>query len=915
MAENDKNAPLRADVRYLGQLLGEVLREQVGDYLYELEEDVRTLCKNSRLTGQPQIVDTIVQEISEQNPASLIDLAKAFGLYFQLVNIAEQNHRIRRKRYYEINGEVIKYSLEDLLARIQARKIGDAELQDLLNRIQIVPVLTAHPTHIMRQTTLQKHRRISRGLFDREQPNTPRERETLEKDFKHEISLLWQSSPFHSRRITVMDEVSNLFNYFDQSLWDTVPQVHQDFEDLLREAGYAVQVPAMIRFGSWIGGDRDGHPFVTAEITRETLRLHKRYALQHYIASLENLFDHYSVSLRYQPVTDEFQASLHADRQAFPLIARELLDHLPRELYRQKLKLMQHRLQRTLDALDAPVPAADTYPAEQPFLSDVRLMLESLRVDRGEAILRPIQHLLRQIEIFGFCLAKLDIRQHADVHREAVAELMAHNGLVEDYAALDEAAKIDLLVCELQNPRPLISPFHALSEGTSELIATFAAVRESLETISPRAIEHWIISMCQQLSDILHVLLLAKETGLARFDGDQCHSRLMVVPLFETVADLEHAPKIMRELFALPLYRPCLAARGNLQEVMVGYSDSSKQAGILSSNWQLYQAQRELTALARDTGVHLRFFHGRGGTLSRGGGPTHHAILSQPADTVWGDIRLTEQGEVLAWKYSFPELAHRNLSVLLSAVIEVSGAHSPECATREWAEVMGVLTRSSYEAYTALVHDHPDFLAFFEQATPLEAIGKLNIGSRPAKRQQTRSIEGLRAIPWVFSWMQSRCVLTAWYGVGSALEVFCQQRGDGLAMLQRMYREWPFFETFIDNLQMTLSKADMRIADSYAQLAEPRVRDSVWPLIQSEYARTREQVLAVTGQKEILDNKETLKRSIALRNPYVDPLNYIQVEVLRRLRQGQADEGDLALLREALELSIMGVSEGLRNTG
>lgn len=915
MAENDKNAPLRADVRYLGQLLGEVLREQVGDYLYELEEDVRTLCKNSRLTGQPQIVETILQEISEQNPASLIDLAKAFGLYFQLVNIAEQNHRIRRKRYYEINGEVIKYSLEDLLERIQARKIGDAELQELLDRIQIVPVLTAHPTHIMRQTTLQKHRRISRGLFDREQPNTPRERETLEKDFKHEISLLWQSSPFHSRRITVMDEVSNLFNYFDQSLWDTVPQVHQDFEDLLREAGYAVQVPAMIRFGSWIGGDRDGHPFVTAEITRETLRLHKRYALRHYIASLENLFDHYSVSLRYQPVTDEFQASLHADRQAFPLIARELLDHLPRELYRQKLKLMQHRLQRTLDALDGPVPAAETYPAEQPFLSDVRLMLESLRVDRGESILRPIQHLLRQIEIFGFCLAKLDIRQHADVHRDAVAELMAHNGLVDDYAALDEEAKIEWLVRELQNPRPLISPFHALSEGTSELIATFAAVRESLGTISPRAVEHWIISMCQQLSDILHVLLLAKETGLARFDGDRCHSKLMVVPLFETVADLERAPGIMRELFALPLYRPCLAARGNLQEVMVGYSDSSKQAGILSSNWQLYQAQRELTALARDTGVHLRFFHGRGGTLSRGGGPTHHAILSQPADTVWGDIRLTEQGEVLAWKYSFPELAHRNLSVLLSAVIEVSGAHSPECATREWAEVMGVLTRASYEAYTALVHDHPDFLAFFEQATPLEAIGKLNIGSRPAKRQQTRSIEGLRAIPWVFSWMQSRCVLTAWYGVGSALEAFCRERGDGLAMLQRMYREWPFFETFIDNLQMTLSKADMRIADSYAQLAEPRVRESVWPLIASEYSRTREQVLAVTGQKEILDNKETLKRSIALRNPYVDPLNYIQVEVLRRLRQGQADEGDMAMLREALELSIMGVSEGLRNTG
>lgn len=921
MAETDKNAPLRADVRYLGQLLGEVLREQVGDYLYELEEDVRTLCKNSRLTDSPQIVTTILQQISEQNPASLIDLTKAFGLYFQLVNIAEQNHRVRRKRYYEIHGEVIKYSLEDLVARLQSRPLGDRELQALLDRIDIAPVLTAHPTHIMRQTTLQKHRRISRGLFERELPATPREQAQLAQDFKQEISLLWQTSPFHSRRITVMDEVANLFSYFDQSLWDTVPAVHQDLEDLLQAAGHAVRVPAMIRFGSWIGGDRDGHPYVTAEVTRETLKQHKRYALERYIAGLDTLFDHYSNSLRYQPVSDEFQASLHRDRQAFPAKAHDFFEQLPRELYRQKIKLMQHRLRLTLAELDTPgsVPPEQRYRDEKGFHNDARLMLESLRIDRGEAMLRPLQHLLRQIEIFGFSLAKLDIRQHAQVHAAAVAELMAVNGLAADYAALDEAEKIALLVQELQNPRPLLSPFHALSEPTRELIATFDAVREALTTISPRAVEHWIISMCQQLSDILHVLLLAKESGLATFGPQGAHSRLMVVPLFETVADLERAPAILRALFELPLYQACLDARHRRQEVMVGYSDSSKQAGILASNWQLYQAQREMAELATSLNVHLRFFHGRGGTLSRGGGPTHHAILSQPVNTVAGEIRLTEQGEVLSWKYSFPEMAHRNLSVLLSAVIEASLPHAadstaPGAPHHGWAEVMDQLSAASYEAYTALVHDHPDFLPFFEQATPLEAIGKLNIGSRPSKRQATRSIDDLRAIPWVFSWMQSRCVLTAWYGVGSALEGFSRSPS-GRETLQRMYREWPFFTTFIDNLQMTLSKADMPIAARYAQLAEARVRETIWPLIQSEYQRARDQVLAVTGQKELLAAKDTLRRSIALRNPYVDPLNYIQVEVLSRLRSERGDEAEQAQLREALELSIMGISEGLRNTG
>ncbi|MGV3526293.1 MAG: phosphoenolpyruvate carboxylase [Candidatus Sericytochromatia bacterium] len=914
-ASSDTNAPLRADVRYLGELLGDVLHEQVGPDFYALEEELRAACKQARAAADPAQVAAILARIAEQDTASLIGLTRAFGLYFQLVNIAEQNHRIRRKRDYERQGDRIKYSLEDIAQRLLADGVSADELQALLARVQIAPVLTAHPTHIIRQTLQQKHRRLSRALFVREGQLTPRERSELEADFKHEISLLWQSSPFHSRRITVMDEVENLFNYFDGSIWDTLPTLHQDFEDVLAEAGLAVPVPPLMRFGSWIGGDRDGHPFVTASLTRETLKRHKRYALERYHTRLEALCDHYSVSLLEQPVSAVLLASLAEDGERFPARAAELQAQAPQELYRQKLRLMQERLAHNLAALDGQPGADQGYPHAAAFAHDVKLIYDSLAAHRGQALLRPLDHLQRQIAIFGFALATLDIRQHAQVHAATVAELLAHNGVNADYAALPEAEKVALLVRELENPRPLLSPFHALSPASRELLDTLLTVRESLETISAQAVRTWIISMCQSLSDVLHVLLLAKETGLARFSAEEAHCRLLVVPLFETVADLQNAPAVMAELFALPLYQRCLAAQQQLQEVMVGYSDSSKQAGILAATWGLYQAQQALTQVAHDAGVRLRFFHGRGGTLSRGGGPSHHAILAQPPETVDGEIRVTEQGEVLAWKYSFPELAHRNLSVLLSAVLQVTRTHPPLSDTAPWTDALQRMATRSQQAYSDLVHDNPAFLRFFEQATPLEAISHLNIGSRPAKRTQSASIDDLRAIPWVFAWMQSRCVLTAWYGVGTACESLQAEAG-GLELLQEMYRDWPFFRTLIDNLQMTLSKADMGIAAGYAELAEAPVREAIWPVIDAEYRRTRDQVLAITGQDELLANKDTLKRSIALRNPYVDPLNYIQIELLRRLRSGQiSGEAEQQQLREALELSIMGVSEGLRNTG
>lgn len=916
MSSNDKNAPLRSDVRYLGKILGNVLKAQVGDYLYELEEDIRTLCKNARLSQEPQIIASIRSQIAELDTPNLIDLTKAFGLYFQLVNIAEQNHRIRRKRYYEIKGDVIKYSLEYLLEQIQKHRLSDESLQAHLDQIEIVPVLTAHPTHIMRQTQLQKHRRISRELFLRDLPHTPWESRRIKDSLTHETSLLWQSSPFHSRKVSVLDELEHLFHYFDESLWDTIPQIHEDFSQLLKDQDYAVQVPPMIRLGSWIGGDRDGHPFVTAKLTATILLRQKEYVLNKYRTQVLDLLDHYSTSLKYQAVSEAFIDSLNTDRQHLTSLASSLAEEYSDELYRQKLLLMQIKLNNTLGQLKGqPQNAGCWYPRATDFRRDLQVILESLRSHRGSAMLQPLRHLLWQIDIFGFHLATLDIRQDASIHSQVVAELFQQAGVQSTYLDLTEPQKIALLLAELQNPRPLTGPNQTLSELSTETFNTLQTVRQSLDTISSQAVGTYIISMCKNLSDILHVMLLAKEVGLVKLDGRDSHCPIQVVPLFETVADLEGAPQVMQALFELPLYKASLSCYNGVQEVMVGYSDSSKQAGILAATWKLYQAQQALSKVAQDNNVKLRFFHGRGGTVSRGGGPAHHAILAQPSDTVWGSIRLTEQGEVMAWKYNFPELAHRNLSVLLSAVLEVT-LRVPEATHQNWQEVMETLSQSSYETYAELVHENPGFLAYFQQATPLEAISDLNIGSRPVKRRKTRGTQDLRAIPWVFSWMQSRCGMTAWYGVGSALSAYRKSHETGLNTLQQMYQDWPFFKTFIDNLQMTLAKADLRIAESYAQLVEPQsIQTEIWGLLKQEYLSTREQVLAISGQAEILDNSPTLKRSINLRNPYVDPLNHIQVEVLKRLRAGGHSPSEEKLLHEALEMSIIGVSEGLRNTG
>jgi phosphoenolpyruvate carboxylase len=916
--QTDPNAPLRADIRKLGKILGKVLNTQVNNTFFDLEEQIRELCKQARAQQDPQIYTKIDALIGQQSPETLLHLSKAFGIYFQLVNLAEQRHRIRRKHDYQRQEEIIKYSLEDISKNLKNSGLSLDEIAAKLKQLQIIPVMTAHPTHIMRHTIINKHRRITDILIQKDQPHSIRETEVLENKLEHEITLLWQSNPFHVKKVTVSDEAENLFLYFDNALWDTIPQLYSDLTFLLKQADLPLQLPNMIRFGTWIGGDRDGHPYVTASVTQNILRQQKDYVLNKYEQSLQNLADHLSSSLIYQNVSQAFLDSLIDDQQQFPDFAKQIAARFPQELYRQKLGFMQHKLANTRLNNRPPksvLTALDGYAEAEVFLKDLTLVLESLENNQASAAGNPIQDLIYQVKTFDFCLATMDIRQNADIQSEVIAELFQRNQVCDHYFELSEAEKQKLLIQELHNPRPLLSSFHTHSKQTEEFITTLQVIREAREQIGSRAIENYVISTCEQASDVLSILLLFKETGLAQFTQNTAICNLNLVPLFETVADLKRAPQVMETLYQLPLYRQILNQHNNTQEIMLGYSDSAKEAGILAATWQLYQAQQSLMSIAQAHKLHLRFFHGRGGTVSRGGGPSHHAIQAQPPETIQGDIRITEQGEVLSWKYLFPEMAHRNLSVLLSAVLE-NRLHKkpPESKESENAVLLEKLAKESYACYRKLV-ENPNFIPFFKGATPLEAISNLNIGSRPSRRKQTEGLGDLRAIPWVFAWMQSRCVMPAWFGVGSALEPACEDPEE-LKELQELYQHWPFFRVFIDNLQMTLSKADLGIARSYAQrITDRQLFDSIWPELEKEYEKTCGSVLLITQQTHLLDNTPVLQKSIALRNPYVDPLNQIQIEVLKRLKSHSATDPACLHLQQTLELSIMGISEGLRNTG
>ncbi len=923
-ADQSKDAPLRADIHRLGDLLGETLRRFGGERLFEIEEDVRALCKRLRgaqasgksagegAAGAERELKRLLRRLSLDETIGVI---RAFSVYFQLVNIAEQYHRIRRKRFYELRtpDQPQRGSLAETLRRLRGDFSDPKLLQRVVDRLEIMPVMTAHPTEAARRTLLEKHRRIADLLAAFDEENlAQRRRDELHARLAAEVESVWQTDEVRHTQPTVLDEVNHGLYYFDATLFDAAPALLDELERQLEENFPGVKLrdgATPLRFGSWIGGDRDGNPFVTPEITWETLRLQQRLVLRKYRDAVAGLSRRLSESSRFAPPTDELSESLKEDAVALPAVAAEVATRNAEEPYRQKLSYIYTRIENTLrrnrDLASAlrlteehtlisirpglPIVAALTgsgadvanvYRDGASLWEELRLVRDSLRADKAVYAARAVDRLMRQVAVFGLHLATLDLRQHSERHTAALSEITRSLRL-RDYSQMSEDDRVEWLTRELDTPRPLVATDARYSAETTETLNVFRVARRALDEISPNAIRTYIISMTREVSDLLAVLVLAKEAGLvdcglriadcgtsikSAIRNPQSAIRIAVSPLFETIEDLRRAPEIMRRLFEHPFYRRQLAAQGNLQEVMIGYSDSSKDGGILTSSWELYKAQERLWEVARAAGVELRLFHGRGGTVGRGGGPSHEAILAQPPDTVVGRIKITEQGEVISSKYSLAEIAQRSLELTTSAVIAASLPQPAQDTDKlsRWKDVMEDISAQAFAAYRRFVRETPGFYDYFIQATPVEELQYLRIGSRPAKRKSgSKSLDDLRAIPWVFGWTQSRHLLPGWLAVGTALEDFIKARPrQNLRLLREMYREWTFFHSTISNIEMTLAKADFQIARQYASRTLDRgLGRRIFRMLEEEHERACRVTLQITGERILMSTRSASCRS------------------------------------------------------
>ena len=913
-----KDEPLRRDINLLGRVLGRILIEQEGEELFETEEEVRLLCKRLRFDYDPQLDEKLRRKIEGMSVQELRRIVRAFSVYFQLVNIAERYHRVRRRRQYESSAgnPPQRASVASALARLKGEGLGQRALQSALDGMSVGLVMTAHPTEAMRRSTRRKHVRIGEILESMESPAlTWKEQRRLEEDLAEEITILWQTDELRVRRPEVVQEIERTLLFFENPLISATLEAYREFEDELARQ-FPEDTPKLgrvLEFGSWVGGDQDGNPFVGPEMITAALDLHREVILRRHLASVLGMADHMSQSARMIPVTGSLRRSVERDEGLMPELAGRLEEVDLNEIYRRKLLFVAERLRLALERPDSP-PA---YSGAAAFLEDLLVIRDSLVQNGGLRVAEGgLRDLIRQVEVFGFHLAKLDVRQESSTVVKAVAgPISAATG--EDLLAMDEAARAALLRRLLTDPGLSLPEPEDLSEETRRVLETFRRIRRAKEEHSGTPVETFILSMARHASDVLSVQLLARRAGLLEVDeGGRCTANyLRVTPLFETVDDLRRAPEVLGHLLDDPFYRSSLVESDDLQEIMLGYSDSGKDAGYITSNWTLYQAQGKLCSVARKYGVNLRLFHGRGGSAGRGGGPSYQAIMAQPPNTLQGRMRITEQGEVISFKYSMLGLARRNLDTMLAAVLEATADESSGEPESHWTGVMEDLSTNAREAYLGLVYQDEDFLEFFAEASPIGELSLLNMGSRPARRVHNPEVENLRAIPWVFAWTQNRFLLPSWYGAGTAFGDYLEQE-DGLVVLREMYEGWPFFRTLIDFMQMTLAKSDLRISEKYTSLvSNPRARERLWSRISDEHDTCVGALLAITGNQNLLDDSPVLQRSICLRNPYVDPLSYIQVALLRRLRALSADSPEREDVLNVLLLSISGVSSGMLNTG
>jgi phosphoenolpyruvate carboxylase len=915
-----KNAPLVEDIRLLGRILGQVIREQEGAEAYELIERIRKLSVAYRLKrdqGAGKLLARLLKGLSTDQTVSVI---RAFSYFSHLANIAEDRHHVRRSRHHERAGHRHPGSLDACFAHLADAGVKPAQIAHTLARAHISPVLTAHPTEVQRKSILDAEFAIARLVGVRDDLATERERNDNEALLRARITQLWQTRMLRYSKLTVADEVENALSYYPVTFLRQVPRLYAEIERAL--PGHAV--PAFFRMGHWIGGDRDGNPHVGARTLAGALARQAEVVLRYYLTEVHELGAELSISQMLAGVTPEMQAL--ADRSP------DRNPHREDEPYRRALTGIYARLAATLHALTGTealrhaVAPQDPYPSADVFGADLGVIEASLRHHHADALISPRLHpLQRAVQVFGFHLATLDLRQSSDKHEAVIAELLGAARVEPDYSSLPEPRRREVLLQLLDDARPLRVVGHAYSEATLGELAVFEAARQALQAYGPGAIRHDIISHTEDVSDLLEVLLLLKELGLARGTlGEGMVTQLIVVPLFETIGDLRRAASIMRAFYDLPGVAAMMRASGGEQEVMLGYSDSNKDGGVFTSNWELYRAEVALVQLfdelAASHGLTLRLFHGRGGTVGRGGGPSYEAILAQPPGTVKGQIRLTEQGEVIASKYANPEIGRRNLETLVAATLEATLLHPTRPATQAFLDAAEAISRSSMAAYRKLVYETPGFTDYFFAATPIREIAELNIGSRPASRKATRAIEDLRAIPWGFSWGQCRVALPGWYGFGSGVEAFLEGdaslRKTRLALLRRMVKQWPFFRTLMSNLDMVLAKTDLGIAARYVELVEDtRAGKRIFAVIEAEWRRTADALAQLTGEPRRLASNPSLARSIEHRFPYLDPLNHLQVELMRRHRARRSGEPVNERVQRGIHISINGIAAGLRNTG
>jgi phosphoenolpyruvate carboxylase len=889
-------AGLRAEIRLLGQLLGETLREHEGLPLYELEESIRLRTKALRQQYDADDEAGLVADLDRIPLEDAARLVRAFATYFQLVNLAELERQARSVQDAEEKGE-----FERLLAACAAQRLPAERIARVLQELEVRPVLTAHPTEAVRRSILDHQDRIGQELTRLRAPLSTRERNRVRQRVATQVEVLWHTDEVRSVRPRVLDEVGNALFYLERSFFDAIPDVHEQLAEALAAHYPTIGVPLdpPIRLGSWVGSDQDGNPNANAAMLTETLRLQRRTLLTRYRERVRALALDLSQSTRLTQVSRELTASIGRDERELEAYADTLSSGTQDEPYRRKLSFIWYRLGATVDG----EPGA--YAACDDFAADLDLLDASLRQNGAASVAdADLLRVRRQVRVFGFIGARLDVRQHRAVVRAAATEVVNRLG-----AAPDRRRSATL------NPPPISLDADRWSPDTGNLLATLSALGAALAA-APGSAQTFILSMTESDDDILQTLFLAGLAGLHDLSADPPRSTVDIVPLFETSEALARAPAIIESLLTDPIYARQLDGRGGIQEVMLGYSDSNKEVGYLSAAWALDRAHEALATVVALHGRQLRTFHGRGGTVGRGGGPTHEAILAQPASATNPRIKITEQGEVIHRKYARPETARHNLELVLGATLEhvlmPAEVREPRAA---WREAMDAMADASRRQYRGLVYEDPGFQAYFQQATPIEEIAQLNTGSRPVSRGGTLAVEDLRAIPWVFAWMQNRHLLPAWYGAGSAFADFATRAG-GLECLRDMYQHWLFFRSLVDNLQMVLAKADMRIARQYATLvSDARERDRLFSIIEAEFQRAYDSVLLITGQAAVLERQPELSASLRLRDPYLDPMSYFQVRLLRELRRLPPADPRRAAHLQAVLRTINGIAAGLQNTG